>query len=292
MPSSLFHIDSKYATSGHPGSYRFNLPQRLRNVSRVEVVYGEVPSSMYAFDRKVGAGPADGTYGFGRDETNTCVVSTTVGATTLTFYIVLTPGTYNADTLTAHLNAAFARTPVANENLDADSGLGPGVALFTYDHASHCLQCTRQSSAVWDLVSMPPVTGMATDTSYGVAQDFTAFNANKVANSFVTGQYRIRLATPTMLFLVISNLAFLAANFVAGGDIPRCGKGQLARFQMKAPQGFFNYFDTEALLEHGEVADNCNNSIAWLDMKWVDRDGRIVEFNGIHHTLQLRIFHS
>ena len=107
------------------------------------------------------------------------------------------------------------------------------------------------------------------------------------------GNRSVEIMSAPVAFLAIKNVKFRRANHVANETrIPSAGRGQLARFQLTAPQGYMNYFSTEHLLEHGECTDACNNHIDHLDIEWVDRDGNVAEFNGIHHTLQLRIFHA
>ena len=299
---SLFHVDSKYASLGKPGSYRFNLVEPLRSVSKVEVVYGEVPSSMYAFNR-----PRMTTYpytvddrfsefGWGRNSTNTCVVEMLYNGTYQKYYIDLLVGSYDPYELVTMMQAQFDKPVSASPNgpgtgsepNGTESGVGSGNVTFAYAPTTHAIRMTRNTTTALKMVSFPGVTGM--DEMFML----DIFNGSPTtAGLNVLGTNRVNLATPSMLFLVIKNLSFLQSNRVPiNVDIPRSGHGQLARFQLTAPQGYMNYFSTEHLLEHGECTDACNNHIDHLDIEWVDRDGNVAEFNGIHHTLQLRIFHA
>ena len=72
--NELFHVDSRSDPTGYPGRYKFELGRTLHGVEKIEVVHGEVPSSIFSFDD----GPTEvdlsrGHYGDGMTSLNTMV---------------------------------------------------------------------------------------------------------------------------------------------------------------------------------------------------------------------------
>ena len=46
--NELFHVDSRSDPTGYPGRYKFELGRTLHGVEKIEVVHGEVPSSIFS----------------------------------------------------------------------------------------------------------------------------------------------------------------------------------------------------------------------------------------------------
>jgi hypothetical protein len=309
MASSLYHVDSKYREEGGtPGSYTYPLDKQLRHVTNIEVVYGEIPSSSFSF--KVGDSGSE--WGFGRDRTNTIHVTLTFGTVwpapvTYERFIRLTPGMYTGpefaeqiqDSLNVEWNPnalGINSLPRSNRDIDENFGCGAGFFTATYNEATNRISITRGLNAV--NLSLGPgntkfVTGFVFNSippSIGIV---AYENLDVLPGMTLQATQSVEIMSAPIAFLVIKNVKFRRANNLPNNSgIPSAGRGQLARFQLTAQFGYMNYFSTEHLLEHGEVEEPCSTNIDHLEIEWINRDGNVMDFNGLNHTLQLRISHS
>jgi hypothetical protein len=314
MASALYHVDSRYRASGTPGSYTYPLEKHLRHVTNIEVVYGEVPSSSFPFQ----VGDDLSEWGFGRDRTNTihATLTGTVGTSVVSYerFIRLTPGKYTGEDFADHIQtelegAAWDGTLQTNRRVDGVHGFGvqnkPAFVNVTYNEATSKLSIARNpnhdnqfpsseslSNVEWTEQSLPYL--VVTNLTFHSFPPSTGLIPQDLPDgATMEGNRSVEIMSAPVAFLVIKNVKFRRANHVANETrIPSAGRGQLARFQLTAPYGSMNYFNSEHLLEHGEVEEPCATNIDHLEIEWFNRDGDVINFNGVDHTLQLRISHS
>ena len=183
--NELFHVDSRSDPTGYPGRYKFELGRTLHGVEKIEVVHGEVPSSIFSFDD----GPTEvdlsrGHYGDGMTSLNTMVFHVADSPSRYEVYSRIPAGDYDGASLASMLTACVARASPGKSNLGSAGpgyGLGGACIVFAFDALTCKLTATPAAAGkpLFAVVSMPPATGLQASTiwdalNYGGSSASTA----------------------------------------------------------------------------------------------------------------------
>ena len=291
MYTDFFHIDSRARfiegqpvvnpNPKPPNNYHFTLPRMLRGVREIELYRAEVPSSMYNIT------DIDDFFTF-----TVTIFRTNLPVETLTVQWKIPPGAYTLNSIVEMLNVMKD----ADVRLAA-AGVTPFL-LFVADPLTGKLSLTATIPAnptptVRLELTLHPFYTLGTDVSVSGAGTATSW--------VVSSQYPVRLQVPLVVFVALTNIRALGtssedievhsnlfghANNSTHGHVSRgC---IIARLQLTQGQWGVNYLGSENRIYLRQFESGALN-LDHLNIVFTDPLGRLIDFNGVDHSLFLRI---
>jgi hypothetical protein len=247
-------IDSRHRNDPHttpPNNYKWDLGRVHMNCRTLEVLFAEVPGSIYNVP----------------EDRNSFKITQTVGATTTTLTCSVTPGNYDKNTLLTAVNNAWTAAG------------GTSNLSFTLDAITEELVLSSTDAST-------TASTVATDFAYPFGWHATG---TVPANGSLRAGGMVRLAADASLYLFIPEVG--SGDDIVfspeGGKL--FGRGLIGRFQMRAGSGMVNYFQDDLFAHKRKIQDNPSVSLSHLTIIWKNAFGDVVNFHGVDHSLFVKL---
>lgn len=252
-----------------PSKYTVNLPRNFRNVTKIEYIDAEIPNTLLPENKRKFFFKAVIV-----DATNSNLVSN------VTCVVPLKTGMWESQQMCTFMtNNIFILNSFQISNLRLN-----GMFAFGYDNSTFKMyvQCLNPSC-----VSFFQVTA-GTDEGFGFIQDQYI---PMTSNGRYYATFPMNFDVPSFLYLCVDELrSYATAEQLI---VPITNKTDtpivMARIQMNSDTFHWvvqspNAYDFARKARKDNI---CN--LSQLTISWVDPFGKLVDFNGVDHTLLLRL---
>ena len=271
----VFHVDSKHRkdlTQTTSNGYEWSIGKVIKNVSKIEVLYAEIPNSYYNVP-------------LGR---NYFRIQQIVSGTATIIRAAVTPGNYTTLTLPAAMQTAWASSAV-NEDTGA-AIVGNANVRFAINASTLKIEVSSTSSSVTGVV-VPLTDGIS--YPFGLDNPNLTVNMNFAQGTPFTAGNSVRLASDTTIFLSIDELKGPRDSDVVlspeGAGRVVSQKGIVGRFQMTSGPGEVNYFKDEFMVYAKHIPHSPPMHLHTLTVRWLNGFGDQIDFNGHDNSVLLRV---
>lgn len=268
----VFHVDSKHRTNQNTttsNGYQWSIGKVIKNVSKIEVLYAEIPNSYYNVP-------------LGR---NYFQIEQTVSGVETIIKAAVAPGNYTSLTLPLAMQTAWASSAV-NVATGA-SVVGNTNVRFAVNASTLKIEVSSTDANVSGVIA--PLLLIGYPFGLDTRNWFTS------TQPFVSGS-SVRLASDTTLFLSIDELAgprdsdIILSPEGAGRVVSQ--KGVVGRFQMTSGPGQVNYFKDEFMVYAKHIPQSPPTHLHTLTVRWLNGFGDEIDFNGHDNSVLLRITYN
>jgi hypothetical protein len=258
--SHVLHVDSRhrvnYPNTG-PNHYRWDIGKVLRNCDMIEVIYVELPGSMYNVP----------------STRNQFAVTQSTGGVDTKIVATVSPGNYDSTTIVTALNTAWT------------SAGGTTDLTFAVDSVTDQITATLSGSATHT------VSFDSTDWAYPFSWHYNGALATPGDTARAGGM--LRLNHEMSLFLAIPETGSSCMDEIRfspeGGNVQT--QGLIGRYQMRAGTGLVNYFQDELGIAR-RMIQHCDKNMRYLTIRWLDGWGEEVDFNMVDHSMLIRLHYN